>query len=54
MTKPVQVLLPLDMPEDEIWLSANDEAEVVAAAASLLLQILASEEDKEVEDDLEP
>ncbi len=52
MTEPVQLLLPLDVTEERTQLPADDEVEVVAAVASLLLQILTSEESKEVEDDL--
>ena len=52
MTKPVQLLLPLDVPEDKVQLPAADAEEFVAAVASLLLQMLNSEEDAEVNDDL--
>ena len=52
MTKPVQLLLPLDIPGDKIQLPTEDEKELVATAASLLLQVFLCEEDEEVEDDL--
>ena len=51
MTKPVQLLLPLDVPREGIRLPADDE-EIIAAVASLLLHILSGEEPAEVEDDL--
>ena len=52
MMEPVQLLLPLDMPEEKIQLPAADEEEFVAAVASLLLQVLISEEEGKVDDDL--
>ena len=52
MKEPVQLLLPLGVTEERTQLPADDEVEVVAAVASLLLQILTREESKEVEDDL--
>ena len=52
MTKPVQLLLPLEMPGDQIQLPADDEEELVAAVASLLLQVLVVEKEGEVENDL--
>ncbi len=52
MTKPVQLLLALEVPEERTRLAADDEVEVVAAVASLLLQILTGEEPEEAEDDL--
>lgn len=54
MTKPVQLLLPLDVAEDRIRLPADDQEEVVAAMARLLLLALIAEEHGEVEDDLQP
>jgi hypothetical protein len=52
MTKPVQLLLPLEMPGDQIQLPADDEEDLVAAVASLLLQVLVVEKEGEVENDL--
>ena len=46
--KPVQLLLPLDLPGDKV---ARQDDDIVAAMASLLLQILGAEEDQEVRDE---
>jgi len=47
--KPVQLLLPLDLPGDKV--ARQDDDDIVAAMASLLLQILDAEEDEEVRDE---
>ena len=52
MDKPVQLLLPLEFPEDNIPLPREDEEKLVAALADLLLQILSVEEVMEVTDEL--
>lgn len=51
MHKAVQLPLPLDLPDDKIEFSSEDEAKVVAAAAELLLEILRREEGEEVENE---
>ncbi len=47
--KPVQLLLPLDHPGEKTPRQGDNE--IVAAMASLLLQILSAEEDEEVRND---
>ena len=48
----VQLLIPLEFPEGKISLPPENEEEVVAAVASLFLQILSAEERGEVSDEL--
>ncbi len=46
-----QLLLPLETPQEKIVLPKENEQEIVAAMAMLLLQVLAVECGKEGEDD---
>ena len=51
MDRPVQLLLPQEIPEDEGVLCPENEGEVVNSMARLLLFVLAAEERKEGQND---
>lgn len=51
MEKLVQLVLPLNLPEQRIQLPDENEREVVAALAELLLQVLRANRAEEVEDE---
>lgn len=51
MRKTVQLQLPLESPEDKRRLLPKEEKKTVAALATLLLQVLCVEEQKEPKDE---
>jgi len=51
MGKWIQLSLPIDSEEDELVLATEAREEIIRAVASLLLQILNTEEEREAEDE---
>ena len=51
MEKPLQLLLPLSLPDDRIPLPSHHEERVVAVLAALLLQVRSVEKEEEAQDE---